>query len=271
VQVGNPSQIAERYLAVWNEADAERRRALVAATFTDDAAYADPRMRADGHAGLDAMIAAAREQFPGHRFTLRGEPEGFDGRVRFSWSLAADGAAAVAHGTDVAVVAADGRLESVTGFLDIVDAPAATAPTPSSDHATPAYAIGHLRDVRMGPDILEYLRRIDETLAPFGGRFAIHGATPEILEGDWTGDLIAIRFPDPASARAWYGSPAYQEIIPLRTGSATGDVILVDGVPEGHRATDILARGEDEEPVPQATAENGTRGAREAVGARVQR
>jgi uncharacterized protein (DUF1330 family) len=42
----------------------------------------------------------------------------------------------------------------------------------------PAYAIGHLRDVAVGPEIVEYLERIDETLAPFGGRFIIHGARP---------------------------------------------------------------------------------------------
>ena len=31
------------------------------------------------------------------------------------------------------------------------------------------YAIGHLRNVTMGPDIIEYLRRIDATLAPLMG------------------------------------------------------------------------------------------------------
>jgi uncharacterized protein (DUF1330 family) len=35
----------------------------------------------------------------------------------------------------------------------------------------PAYAVAHMRQVTMGPAIVEYLERIDATLAPFGGRF----------------------------------------------------------------------------------------------------
>jgi hypothetical protein len=38
--------------------------------------------------------------------------------VRFSWTLGVPGADPVARGTDMAVLAADGRLASVTGFLD---------------------------------------------------------------------------------------------------------------------------------------------------------
>jgi uncharacterized protein (DUF1330 family) len=105
----------------------------------------------------------------------------------------------------------------------------------------PAYAIGHLHSVEMGPEIIAYLERIDATLKPFGGRFIIHGGVPEQVEGRWTGDLIVIEFPDRASVRAWYDSPAYQAILPLRTGHASGEVIFVDGVSADHRATDVLA------------------------------
>ena len=105
----------------------------------------------------------------------------------------------------------------------------------------PAYAMGHLRSVAMGPAIVEYLERIDASLAPFDGRFIIHGARAEVLEGDWSGDLIVIEFPDLDRARAWYQSPAYQAILPLRTDNADGDVLLVDGVTDPHVATDVLA------------------------------
>jgi uncharacterized protein (DUF1330 family) len=64
-----------------------------------------------------------------------------------------------------------------------------------------AYAIAHLHDVQMCDDIVEYLERIDGTLAPFDGYFAIHGARPDVREGEWHGDLIAIAFPDLAAAR----------------------------------------------------------------------
>lgn len=102
------------------------------------------------------------------------------------------------------------------------------------------FAIAHLHAVRMGPAIAEYLERIDATLAPFGGRFVLHGEPIEPLEGSFEGDLVIIAFPDRASARAWYRSPAYQAILPLRRENAEGAVFLVDTVGSDHRATDIL-------------------------------
>lgn len=114
--------IADRYIALWNQTDGARRRALMARTWTEDASYVDPLMQGQGHDGIDALIAAVHARFPGHRFILTGTPEGHNDRIRFSWKLAADGAPAVAHGTDFGVVAEDGRLRMVTGFLDQVQA-----------------------------------------------------------------------------------------------------------------------------------------------------
>ena len=104
-----------------------------------------------------------------------------------------------------------------------------------------AYAVADLHKVEMGPAIIEYLEKIDATLAPFGGRYIIHGGRKTVLEGDWPGDLIVIAFPDCAAAAAWYASPAYQAIKPLRSEHSAGDVVLVDGVGADHRATDVLA------------------------------
>lgn len=105
----------------------------------------------------------------------------------------------------------------------------------------PAFAIGHLIEVTMGTEIVRYLEKIDDTLAPFGGRFRVHGARAECVEGEWRGDLIVIEFPDLEKARAWYGSDAYREILPLRARNSRGTILLIDGVADPHRATDILA------------------------------
>lgn len=104
-----------------------------------------------------------------------------------------------------------------------------------------AYAVAHMREVTMGPPVVEYLERIDATLAPFGGRFIVHGGEVEVLEGGWPGFLIVIEFPGIDRARAWYRSDAYQAIVALRTDNSESDVILVDGVGSEHRATDVLA------------------------------
>ena len=103
-----------------------------------------------------------------------------------------------------------------------------------------AYAVAHMRQVTMGPPIVEYLERIDATLAPFDGRFVVHGGQVEVVEGTWPGHLIVIEFPDRARAHAWYHSAAYQQIVALRTDNSDSDVIVVDGVDSEHKATDVL-------------------------------
>lgn len=113
-----------------------------------------------------------------------------------------------------------------------------------------SYAVGCLRHVEMGPDIVTYLEAIDATLAPFGGRFVIHGGDKEHLEGASVGDLIVIGFPEREAARLWYASLAYQAILPLRTRNSAGDVFLIEGVGDSHRATDILSRQRVEQNVP---------------------
>ncbi|WEJ35063.1 DUF1330 domain-containing protein [Devosia sp. SD17-2] len=103
-----------------------------------------------------------------------------------------------------------------------------------------AYAIGHLRNVTLNQGIADYLRGIDATLEPFGGNFIIHGGPKDELEGRFTNDLIVISFPNLDAARRWYNSAAYQALIPLRMQGAEGEVFLIDGVDDHHKATDIL-------------------------------
>jgi len=103
-----------------------------------------------------------------------------------------------------------------------------------------AYGVAILNDVKMGPPIVEYLERIDETLAQYDGHFIVHGGASEMLEGADPGVLIVIEFPDRSHARDWYASAAYQEILPLRTENSTSTVFVVGGVDRNHRATDVL-------------------------------
>jgi uncharacterized protein (DUF1330 family) len=100
----------------------------------------------------------------------------------------------------------------------------------------------------MNAAIVTYLERIDATLAPFGGRFVVHGGEVERLEGAWPGHVVILEFPDRARARDWYRSSAYQSIVRLRTNNSLGDVVLVDGVGLAHKATDILAGHMKDEP-----------------------
>src|SRR5688572_16021148 len=65
--------VVDRYVEIWNETDSTRRKALIALTWTDDASYLDPLMSGDGPDGIDAMIQAVQERYPGHRFRRTGE------------------------------------------------------------------------------------------------------------------------------------------------------------------------------------------------------
>jgi uncharacterized protein (DUF1330 family) len=105
-----------------------------------------------------------------------------------------------------------------------------------------AYAIAQLNDVQLGAEIADYLLRIDASLAPFQGRFLIHGAEPEIIEPGWTGHIVVIAFPDMASARGWYESAAYRAILPLRTRNSNSTAFLIEGTKDGYQAKDLVAQ-----------------------------
>ncbi|MFH8370950.1 nuclear transport factor 2 family protein [Streptomyces sp. NPDC018031] len=112
-----------RYFEAWNAPDAETLAKAVAAAWTEDGSYTDPFTDVRGHEQLAAVIAGAHEQFPGFEFRLIGAVDGHHDVVRFGWELVSptDGSAPVA-GFDVARLAEDGRISSVSGFLDRVPA-----------------------------------------------------------------------------------------------------------------------------------------------------
>lgn len=93
-----------------------------------------------------------------------------------------------------------------------------------------AYGIAHLHNPNLHPEVIDYIDRIQATMDPFGGRFVVHGATVEEVEGTWPGTIVIIEFPTMDAIRAWYASPAYQEILHLRTDHIAGDLIVVEGV-----------------------------------------
>jgi hypothetical protein len=117
--------IIDRYIAIWNETDPEKRRDLVGWAFTEDALYQDPLFTCDGHASLDQMAAAAQAQFPGAQIALSSEPDAHHDWVRFSWKLTMPGESeSLVDGTDLGRIGEDGRFALMIGFLDKVPAAA---------------------------------------------------------------------------------------------------------------------------------------------------
>jgi uncharacterized protein (DUF1330 family) len=103
-----------------------------------------------------------------------------------------------------------------------------------------AYAIARLQDAAPCPEVVEYVERISETFEPYGGHYLVHATPHEVKEGAWPGHVVMIGFPGIVEARAWWASPAYQEIAPLRSKHMSSDIILVEGVPENYAPTGLV-------------------------------
>src|SRR5690606_9945042 len=95
-----------------------------------------------------------------------------------------------------------------------------------------AYVIAHLQEAAPHPEIAEYIERIPATFEPYGGRCLVRGTAYEVREDSRQGDVVMSGSTGVAEARAWWASPAYRAIAPLRSRHIAGDIVLVDGVPE---------------------------------------
>ena len=92
-----------------------------------------------------------------------------------------------------------------------------------------AYVIARV-DIHDPDAYATYAAQTPDVIAAHGGRFVVRGGNPEGLEGaDPPGRVVVIAFPDRATARKFYDSPAYQAIVGIRQGAAVSDLILVDG------------------------------------------
>ncbi|MFQ6018935.1 MAG: DUF1330 domain-containing protein [Kiloniellaceae bacterium] len=93
-----------------------------------------------------------------------------------------------------------------------------------------AYLIAHL-DVTDPSGFEAYRALVPAVIERFGGRYLVRGGRVEVLEGDWTVPrLVIIAFDDLAQAKRFYGSPEYQEILPLRLEAAKGTVVIAEGI-----------------------------------------
>lgn len=115
--MNNTTDLIDRYIAMWNGPDGERRRGLIAETWTEDSSYIDPVMSSQGRDGIDSMVQGVQERFPGHRFRRISDVDAHNDRVRFKWELAPESGPAVVEGTDFGVMS-EGRLQTITGFFD---------------------------------------------------------------------------------------------------------------------------------------------------------
>lgn len=75
----------------------------------------------------------------------------------------------------------------------------------------------------------EYLPKAIEVLNHYDPEILVVDQNIEVVEGQ-TPDTrtVILKFKDRATAKAWYDSPEYQDIIQLRLGATDGTAVLCD-------------------------------------------
>ena len=86
-------------------------------------------------------------------------------------------------------------------------------------------------DVKDPATFQKYSKQVPGTLEPFGGHYLVRGGKVQALEGAAPTRSVVIVFESAEKARAWYDSPAYQAIKPIRLSSSKGRNFIVEGVP----------------------------------------
>jgi uncharacterized protein (DUF1330 family) len=77
----------------------------------------------------------------------------------------------------------------------------------------------------------EYVAKVLPTIQASGGRLVAFDESPEVIEGKIDHPrTVIIEFSSRAAFRAWYDSPEYRAVLPLRLRSTPGTLIVVDGL-----------------------------------------
>jgi hypothetical protein len=131
-------QLADRYLALWNEPDADRRQRMVAELWTEDGRHflqppqeirgiaAQPGigltaiLEARGYEEIEARVASAYEHWVGSEglsFRGRDDAERLGDVAKFHWEAVDKDGELFAVGLNFLVLAADGRIERDYTFV----------------------------------------------------------------------------------------------------------------------------------------------------------
>ena len=132
------AELAEKYLALWNEPDADRRRRMIAELWTEDGRHvlqppqeirglaAQPGigltaiLEARGYEAIEARVASAYEHWVGSEglsFRGRGDVERLADVVKFHWEAVTKDGELFGAGLNFLVLAADGRIERDYTFV----------------------------------------------------------------------------------------------------------------------------------------------------------
>jgi uncharacterized protein (DUF1330 family) len=76
----------------------------------------------------------------------------------------------------------------------------------------------------------QYAAQSIVTLAPYPHEILVSADQSELIDGDTAlPRTVVLKFESRRVAKAWYHSPAYQAVLPLRLEATEGYCVLVDG------------------------------------------
>jgi hypothetical protein len=135
----DPGELVRRYVAVWHEPDAERRRKAIHNLWAEDGAhilqppqeirqaaaglgFPSVALQARGHDALEVRVTRAYEEFVASGefvFKPRDNADRLGSIVKFNWEMVpADGGEAAAAGLEILDLNEDGRIKTDYQFIE---------------------------------------------------------------------------------------------------------------------------------------------------------
>ncbi|MFJ6324674.1 MULTISPECIES: hypothetical protein [unclassified Rhizobium] len=115
-------ELANRYVAVWNEPDQLERRNGIETLWLQDGLHFTPTREVKGYEALEARVEESHNKFvrdQGFVFRVSGEPLGHHGVVKFYWVMVDPTSNAIkAIGSDVLCLDESGRIASDHQFTE---------------------------------------------------------------------------------------------------------------------------------------------------------
>src|SRR4051812_5086624 len=107
------NELAERYIASWNETDDDARRKLVRELWTENGTYNNRFFTVTGHEALDYVTANAVQEYGSKGFVFRSQNDayGHHGGVHFHWVMASAATGEVdTWGEDFLILDGEGKI-----------------------------------------------------------------------------------------------------------------------------------------------------------------
>jgi len=134
----NPRELVGRYVAVWNEPDAELRRKAIHDLWTENGVhilqppqeirkaaaglgFTSTTLEARGYDALEVRVTRAYQEFvaPGEfTFNPRDNADRLDNVVKFNWEMVPSGGEVAGVGLEILVLDEDGRIKTDYQFIE---------------------------------------------------------------------------------------------------------------------------------------------------------